>query len=121
MKKVLKPNCFIVLETINPLSIYALTHSFFADPDHELPVHPSTLTFLARTAGFTDVKIQFLHPVPYPEKLHYAPEEGEAAASINRVMNENSKKLNSFIYADQDYALIAHKEEREKGPSRVQY
>ena len=48
----LRPGGCLVVETINPESIYAMLRAYVADPTHVRPVHPGLLEFLARRAGF---------------------------------------------------------------------
>ena len=54
----------LVLETPNPESLLAGSVNFHRDPTHLRPVHPDTLAFLCESAGFADVEILRLSPVP---------------------------------------------------------
>ncbi len=48
----LRPGGKVVLETVNPASLYTYAHAFWVDPDHVRPVHPNFLEFLFREAEF---------------------------------------------------------------------
>jgi O-antigen chain-terminating methyltransferase len=85
----------LVLETIDVRTLYALRW-FFADPTHVLPLMPETLGFYVESAGFTDVEIVRLHPVPEP----VAPPPG-GGKRIERVAE--------VVFGPQDFALIARR------------
>ncbi len=103
--RVLRAEGRLVLETVNPRSLVALVESFFRDPTHEKPLHPATLDFAARAAGFRDVSIRYQSPVSERAKL--LPIAGSFDEA--RTLNQNFEKLNAFLYGDQDYAVIATK------------
>ncbi len=84
----------IILETINPLSLYSL-RDFFADFTHVKPVSPHTLSFLLEASGFIDITVRFSSPVSNEAKL-----SGD---------DENTRKLNEILFGFQDYAVIAWK------------
>jgi SAM-dependent methyltransferase len=103
--RMLRPGGRLVLETVNPRSLVALVEAFFRDLSHEKPLHPETLDFALRAAGFRDVSIQYRSPVP--ERARLLPlteaESGKAASTLN----QNFEKLNALLFGDQDYAAIA--------------
>jgi O-antigen chain-terminating methyltransferase len=96
-----------VLETVNPRSLVALVEAFYRDLTHEKPLHPDTLDFALRAAGFRDVELRYSSPVP--ERARLLPvteaEVGKGALAIN----QNFAKVNAFLFGDQDYAAIAVK------------
>ena len=49
----LRPGGKVVIETVNPASLYTYARAFWVDPDHVRPVHPSFLEFLFREAEFS--------------------------------------------------------------------
>ncbi len=100
----LAPGGVLLLETINPTSVYALVHAFFADPSHRSPVHPETLRFLMEAAGLVKAEIIYSGRIE-PERLIPVPGEGEAALALNR----NFDKLNRLLYGAPNYAAIARK------------
>ena len=59
-------------ETPNPLSLVALAN-FSADLSHDRPLHPATLSFLARQAGFRKVELRFLSEPSDAERLRLVP------------------------------------------------
>jgi hypothetical protein len=95
----------IVLETVNTKSVVALVESFYRDLSHQKPLHPETLDFLLRSCGFRDVSIEYRSPVSERAKLLSVPPEDRNA----RTLNDNFRKLNAFLFGDQDYAAIAMK------------
>jgi 2-polyprenyl-3-methyl-5-hydroxy-6-metoxy-1,4-benzoquinol methylase len=99
----LKPGGKIVVETVNPQSLYVFAHSFFLDPTHVAPVHPAYLHFLFREAGFTSVDLQWRSPPPEDDTLR--PVSGDDARSEE--INGNVVRLNQLLFAAQDYALVA--------------
>jgi SAM-dependent methyltransferase len=105
--RMLRPGGQLVLETVNPRSLIALVEAFFRDLSHEKPIHPETLDFALRAAGFREVSIQYRSPVP--ERARLLPmteaESGKAASTLN----QNFEKLNAFLFGEQDYAAIATK------------
>ena len=103
----LRPGGRLVLETVNPRSLVALVEAFYRDLSHEKPLHPETLDFVLRAAGFREVELRYASPVP--ERARLLPmteaEVGKGASTIN----QNFEKLNAFLFGDQDYAAIATK------------
>ena len=75
----------IILETINPHSLYALSN-FYQDPTHVKPLPPEMLQFLLEWHGFKEIKIIYSSLIP--ESL--------------RIFAE--RKMNY-----QDYALVGYK------------
>jgi O-antigen chain-terminating methyltransferase len=92
----LAPGGRLLLETINPDSLYAM-RAYRLDPTHAWPVPARTLSLLVREAGFREKEVRFVSPVPAPEALA---ETGE-----------NERKLNRWIFGFQDYALFAERPE----------
>lgn len=85
----------LVIETINPTSLYAIFEAYYRDLSHVQPIHPDTLKFFAEESGFGDVQIIYRSPVADELKL-----SGDG---------ENTRKLNRILFGDQDYALVARK------------
>jgi len=92
----LVPGGRLLVETINPDSLYAM-RAYRLDPTHVWPVPPRALSLLARDAGFDETEIRYVSPVPPAEALD---ERGE-----------NERKLNRWIFGFQDYALFARRPE----------
>jgi SAM-dependent methyltransferase len=90
----------LILETPNPESLVAGSVNFHRDLTHVRPIHPDTLAFLCESAGFSNVEIRRLSPVPDDDRL---PKTGEA--KIDEVVDQ----LNGLLYGYQDYAVVARK------------
>jgi SAM-dependent methyltransferase len=96
-----RPGGRVVVETVNPQSLYVFAHAFYLDPTHGAPVHPAYLDFLFRQAGF-DVRIDWRSP-PGEDEMAVADPDAPADAPFN----VNVERLNRLLFAPQDYALIA--------------
>jgi 2-polyprenyl-3-methyl-5-hydroxy-6-metoxy-1,4-benzoquinol methylase len=93
----------LVLETVNPASLYTYAHAFWVDPDHVRPVHPGFLEFLFREAEFSRIAIEYRSPVSDNEKL--VPLPGDDAQTA--LLNQNFERIGSLLFGAQDYAVIA--------------
>ncbi len=98
-----RPGGKVIIETVNPQSLYVFARSFYLDPTHVRPVHPAYLEFLFREAGFADVEIDWRNPPPDTDQL--LPLAGDDEPT--REVNENFSRLSSLVFAPQDYAIIA--------------
>jgi len=94
----------IVLETINPVSVFSLVQIYYLDISHKQPVHPRALKFLMESAGFDNVEITYSSPLE-AEKLKELP----ASEELARILNENIDKLNELLYSPSNYAAIGIK------------
>jgi O-antigen chain-terminating methyltransferase len=99
----LRPGGVLMMETVNPQSLYVFAHAFYLDPTHGQPVHPAYLTFLVRESGFSDVTIDWRSLPPTEETL----QELDGSEPVVKAVNENLRRLNTLLFAPQDYALIA--------------
>jgi O-antigen chain-terminating methyltransferase len=107
----LKPQAYIVLETQNPTSIFALSH-FHRDLSHEKPIHPDALEFLMKTSGFSETQIAYKAPFPQEYQLQELLDlaDGDETLRTNVVrLNHNIRQLNTMLYGYLDYAVIAQK------------
>jgi len=98
-----RPGGQVLVETVNPQSLYVFARAFWIDPTHHQPVHPAYLTFLFREAGFPEVVIDWRSPPPTDEILEEAP------GDVPEVVNANVRRLNQLLFAPQDYLLIARR------------
>ncbi|MBN2246390.1 MAG: class I SAM-dependent methyltransferase, partial [Candidatus Aminicenantes bacterium] len=55
----LAPSTPIILETVNPLSLFALVQIYFLDLTHQQPIHPQALKFLLECNGFENIEIKY--------------------------------------------------------------
>jgi SAM-dependent methyltransferase len=92
----------LVMETVNPQSLYTFAHAFYLDPTHHHPVHPAYLEFVVRQSGWPAVRIDWRSPPPEHERLAPDPAASAAAAA-------NIERLNGLLFGPQDYALVAFK------------
>ena len=100
----LAPSGTIVLETVNPTSVFALVRIYYLDMSHQRPVHPEALKFLLESAGFEDVEIRYSAPLG-DERLQDMPTEDERS----EVLNRNIDKLNDLLFAPSNFAAIGLK------------
>ncbi len=100
----LAPAGCIILETINPASVFSLVEIYFLDLSHKNPVHPQTLQFLLESSGFKEVKIEYSVPLQ-EESLQLMPGNSDR----DLIINANLDKLNRLLYAPSNYAAVAVK------------
>jgi O-antigen chain-terminating methyltransferase len=98
--RALRPGAAMVLETIDPRSVFALCNWFYADLSHIRPVYPPTLAFLCEAAGFTSAEILPRSPHAALAMADALPESPEGAAT---------RTLLETVFGHQDYALVARK------------
>ena len=98
----LRPGGRIVMETVNPQSLYVFAHAFYLDPTHGNPVHPAYLSFLLEEAGFSEVGIDWRSPPPADEVLEESGEETPLGGTVDA----NVRRLNRILFAPQDYAVF---------------
>jgi O-antigen chain-terminating methyltransferase len=105
--RVLQENSPIVLETVNPLSIFALSNIYFLDVTHQRPLHPEFMRYLLESTGFSDVNII------YSEELVEEQLEGISPGNhLAREFNTNVDKLNKLLYASPVYAVTGIKKQK---------
>ena len=98
--RVLKENSPLVLETVNPLSVFALSNIYFLDVTHRKPLHPEFMRYLLESTGFSEVSLL------YPEELPEEQLEGIGPENhLAREFNTNVDKLNKLLYASPVYAV----------------
>jgi O-antigen chain-terminating methyltransferase len=100
----LEPYAPIVLETINPTSVFALVEIYHLDTSHQQPIHPQALKYLLESSGFEDVEIQYSAPLE-EEMLKTLPGADEHTS----ILNQNIDSLNKLLYAPPNYAAIGYK------------
>jgi SAM-dependent methyltransferase len=98
--RVLRPGSPVLLETINPLSMFALSRIYFLDPTHRQPLHPEYMRYLLASSGFSDVDIIFTAE-PENEKLR-AIDPGNPLALP---FNDNVDRLNHLLFSACEYAV----------------
>ncbi len=109
--KTLKYGCYIIIETVNPLSFVSFAN-FYIDLTHKKPVHPETMKFLLGSVGFREIETSFFSPVRDEARLKrilLRDEMNTREESIVEVYNQNVEMLNSILYGAQDYAVTGKK------------
>jgi O-antigen chain-terminating methyltransferase len=106
----LRPGSVLVLETVNVACWFAFFSSYIRDITHVRPLHPDTLKYLTLASGFQRAEIRYAAPFPEPSKLQGLPvAEGTTPSDTVAVFNENMQKLNTLLFTNLDYAIIAHR------------
>ena len=90
-RRAIAPGGVVIVETVNTDSLAAM-NAFYLDPTHVRPVPPQALEFLCDAAGFRDLTVEFLSPLPAGMRLHE--------------LSENDARLNAVLFGPQDYAVI---------------
>lgn len=91
----------LVLETPNPRSLSIYANAFYLDPSHIKPVHPETLRYLLKNAGFRDIDVIYT-------------EGSKPDITIPRIdgqdeFNSAMEKVQDMLFGSQDYAVVARK------------
>jgi O-antigen chain-terminating methyltransferase len=93
----LAPGGVLLLETVNPESLFAMKW-FWMDLTHVRPVPGPSLAHLLEVAGFRDVVIDYRSPVPEGDRI---PERAARTA--------NFAPIARLLFAPQDIAVIGTK------------
>jgi O-antigen chain-terminating methyltransferase len=102
----LRPGGIIVLETLNPESLFVHYKWFWMDPSHVRLVHPQTLQYLLESAGFVEVSCRFASPPAGVLAIPPLPANG--SGSLDE-FNRATDYLNKLIYGDQEYFVVGRK------------
>ena len=105
----LRPGGRILVETLNPQSLYIFARAFYADPTHDTPVHPAYLEFLLKEAGFSEIGIEWRSPPPDGEPLQplSTASTAEDPDGLVAQVNDNIARVNAILFGPQDYAILA--------------
>jgi 2-polyprenyl-3-methyl-5-hydroxy-6-metoxy-1,4-benzoquinol methylase len=101
----LRPGGRVIIETLNPQSLYIFARAFYADPTHDTPVHPAYLQFLLKEAGFHEIGIEWRSPPPSDEPLR--PIKAASGDPVVAQVNANIERVNAILFGPQDYAVLA--------------
>jgi O-antigen chain-terminating methyltransferase len=105
---VLAPAGRLIVETVNPESLFVFAGAFYVDLGHLRPLHALTLRFLAEKAGFSNVRVEYCSPPPPDLRpMQLAPTGDEALDKVVDAVNQNFRRLDDIVFGPQDYALIA--------------
>jgi O-antigen chain-terminating methyltransferase len=107
----LKNGKYIVVETVNPLSLVALLN-FYIDMSHQKPVHPYTLKFLLESCQYREIDIKYFSEIPENAKLKKFSKTDSKDKNENQfleLLNYNIDMLNLLLWGPMDYAVIGKK------------
>lgn len=93
--RTLAPGGLMIMETPNPENLVTGITHFYTDPTHLKPLPPAFTEFMVSYAGFSEVEVHRLNPIP--EELAI-----QATTEVER-------RCNTLFYGPQDYAVIAVK------------
>jgi O-antigen chain-terminating methyltransferase len=96
----------VILETPNPTSLAIYTNWFYVDPSHNKPVHPLTLEYFLKQAGFSDIEVLYTEQSKPDFKI---PELHVTGAENLEEFNNGMKVVSNVLFGSQDYAIIARK------------
>jgi O-antigen chain-terminating methyltransferase len=102
----LQPGCCFILETPNPTSLAIYTNAFYVDPTHVKPIHPKTLEYFLRQAGFGHTEILFTEQSKPDYRFPLL--DGEYIKNLSQ-FNDGVNALSDILFGSQDYAIIARK------------
>lgn len=96
----LRPGGKLVVEAINPQSLYAHANTLFLDPMHLRPVHPAYLEFLSKQVGFLKTELHWRPILDKQPELH----EFDAA---NIGDPDKLEQVYNLVFGPQGYVLVA--------------
>ena len=105
----LAPGGLLAMETVNAISPFVYTRSFYLDPTHTNPIHHEYLMFLARSAGFEPVQLQWRSPVADEDRIPMLEPGSSQEAALVTSINARIEALNQLLFCPQDYLVIARK------------
>jgi O-antigen chain-terminating methyltransferase len=108
----LRPGGVLLCETPNPACLTVFSGAFYVDLSHVKPIHPEAARFVLEAAGFQDVEVRYVNPVPPDGKLQrlepfwYMRRYEEVLLGQ---LNDNFERLNQLLWGAQDYAVIGRR------------
>ena len=104
--KKLKKDGVLIFETPNPQCLSIFTNGFYIDPTHIKPVHPETVKYFLKRAGFKDIDIVYTEASKTGYRLPLL--NNETAGNVDE-FNCGINMLSNIIFGSMDYAVIANK------------
>lgn len=98
----------LVLETLNPESLFVLYRWFWMDLTHQRLIHPQTIEFLLQAEGFREVTSRFTRPPEGPLLIPPLEVPGDSGDALDK-FNQATDYLNKLLYGSQEYAVLATK------------
>jgi 2-polyprenyl-3-methyl-5-hydroxy-6-metoxy-1,4-benzoquinol methylase len=108
----LKPDGKMIIETINPLSIYALVDFYFKDLYHVQPIHPQTLSYLLEMAGFRNIDLKFNSKAQNDKLFSKVPDTNtypDGVRNYLEIINSNFTKLDDLMFGYMDFYAVGVK------------
>jgi O-antigen chain-terminating methyltransferase len=108
----LQPNRYCIIETPNPMSLFAYSSYFYLDLSHNKPLHPQALKFLMQLCGFQNLEIKFTDPVPQKDMFQEISIPNDISKNMQsqlKKINQMIHRLNALLFGWQDYAVIGRK------------
>lgn len=102
----LKPGGCICFETPNPCCLAIYTNSFYIDPSHIKPVHPETMKYYLKQAGFHDIQVIFTE---CSKVLNQLPLLRADQVENLEEFNAGIQLVSNLLFGSQDYAILAYK------------
>jgi O-antigen chain-terminating methyltransferase len=109
--KKLKDGYYIIVETVNPLSLVAF-FNFYLDMSHQKPVHPYTLKFLLESSQYREIELKYYSEIPEKAKLQKINQYDPCTENERQFLgnyNYNIDLLNLLLWGPMDYAAIGKK------------
>jgi O-antigen chain-terminating methyltransferase len=109
--KKLKEGYYIIVETVNPLSLVAF-FNFYLDMSHQKPVHPYTLKFLLESSQYREIELKYYSEIPEKAKLQKINQYDPCTENERQFLgnyNYNIDLLNLLLWGPMDYAAIGKK------------
>lgn len=98
--RAIAPGGGLILETPDPANLAVGAHRFWFDPTHLRPLPSALLSFIVRDAGFGNVEIRRLHPLP----------PVVSTTSTDPVVAELAGVVNEALSGPVDYLLLARRD-----------
>ena len=94
--RVLRPSGILIFETPNARNILVGSGDFYRDPTHKNPIHPDTISFIARSRGLINSESYFFENI-------------DGVLSLVRSSTKQFDDLSKYVNVSRDTALIAYK------------
>jgi O-antigen chain-terminating methyltransferase len=114
IRRVLRPNGWLIAECPNPHTLRVGAALYWQDPTHQRPLLPETLELMLRAAGFSLDRRELLHPFPLDQML--ADDEGGTGAVTDPEISMLAERvdrlrdrLDEILNGPRDFAVWARK------------
>ena len=104
--EVLRPEGCLIMETPNPTCLATYCNWFYVDPTHIKPVHPLTLEYYLKQAGFKNIQVIYTEHSRTGYQL--SPLCGEQIHNLDQ-FNDGINRLSNLLFGSMDYVIIAKK------------